>query len=46
MRILGNIFIVVGVLSCLTIIGLIWGLVFIAVGALLRIAARPAASQP
>jgi len=46
MRLLGNVFITFGVLLCLTIIGMIWGLLFIAVGALLRIASRPSTSHP
>ena len=45
MRLLGNVFIALGVLLCLTIIGAIWGLALITVGALLRIAARPTPSQ-
>ena len=40
MRMLGNAFIVVGVLLCLTFVLLIPGLAFVAVGALLRISAR------
>ena len=44
MRLLGNVFIGLGVLLCLTIIGVFWGLPFIAIGALLRIAGRPVAS--
>jgi hypothetical protein len=39
MKLLGNAFIGVGVLCCLTIIFLHIGLAFVAVGALLRIAA-------
>ena len=38
MKTLGIIFIVVGTLACLTIIGIVWGLMFLAVGALLLIA--------
>ena len=39
MKTLGNIFLVVGVLMCMTIIGILGGVMFIALGALLRIAA-------
>jgi hypothetical protein len=39
MKTLGNVFLVWGVLCCLTIIGIIWGFMFIGLGALLRIAA-------
>jgi hypothetical protein len=39
MKLLGNVFIGVGVLCCLTIIFLHVGLAFVAVGALLRLAA-------
>ena len=46
MRVLGNVFITIGALLCLTIIGMLWGLPMVAVGALLRIAGRPATSQP
>jgi hypothetical protein len=42
MRLLGNVFIVVGVLCCVTIFLLHIGLAFVAVGALLRIAAARA----
>lgn len=38
-RFLGNAFIVVGVVLCLTIIGAFWGLPLIGVGALLKMAA-------
>jgi hypothetical protein len=40
MNILGNLFIAVGVLMCLTLILLMPGLACVAVGALLKIAAR------
>jgi hypothetical protein len=39
MKLLGNVFIGVGVLCCLTLVLLHVGLAFVAVGALLRIAA-------
>ena len=41
MKLLGNVFIGVGVLMCLSIFLFMPGLACIAVGALLRIAARP-----
>ncbi len=39
MRTLGTIFLVLGTLLCLSIIGIFWGIPFLALGALLRIAA-------
>jgi hypothetical protein len=42
MKLLGNVFIGIGVLCCLTIIFLHIGLAFVAVGALLRLAAARA----
>jgi hypothetical protein len=39
MKLLGNVFIVIGVLCCLTIVLFHVGLLMVAVGALLRIAA-------
>lgn len=39
MKTLGNVFLVLGTVLCLSIIGIFWGLPCLAVGALLRIAA-------
>ncbi len=39
MKTLGNIFLVLGTLLCVTIIFIFWGLAFLALGAILRIAA-------
>ncbi len=39
MKTLGNIFLVLGTLVCLTILFIFWGMAFLALGALLRIAA-------
>jgi hypothetical protein len=39
MKTLGNVFLVLGTVLCLSIIGIFWGLPFLALGALLRIAA-------
>jgi hypothetical protein len=44
-RILGNLFIAFGVLMCLTVILSAPGLACVAVGALLRISARPRKDQ-
>jgi len=46
MKTLGNIFLVLGTLLCLTIIGLFWGLAFLVVGALLRIGAALSKKAP
>jgi len=43
MKLLGNIFLGLGVVLCLTIIGMFWGVPLIVVGALLRIAAAVSA---
>lgn len=45
MRLLGNVFITIGVLLCLTIVGAFWGIPLVAVGALLRMSAGRPASQ-
>jgi hypothetical protein len=42
MKLLGTMFIIAGCLLCLTVVMAVPGLVMIGVGALLRIAARPA----
>jgi hypothetical protein len=39
MKTLGNIFLVLGTLLCLTILFIFWGMAFLVVGAILRIAA-------
>lgn len=47
MKLLGNIFLVLGTLLCLSLVFIFWGLPFLAIGALLRIAAAVAArSEP
>jgi predicted membrane protein len=43
MKVLSYIFITVGIICCLSIVLIFWGVPLIAVGALLRIAARPSA---
>ncbi len=40
MKTLGNIFILVGVLFCLTIVGALWGVPLVVAGGILRLSAK------